>query len=186
MTNQTLPHPGRQSGTAPSRWAELTPRQRAGLVVTVVLLPCLGGAGVFGAVAGLSTVSSGEPAPSARRFAEAPPADEAAVPEARASRTPAPVQRTRTVTVTRRIPYATRVVRDKSLPKGKRVVRARGVPGVRALTFQVTVGRPGKRKLIRSAVIRRPVTRVIVVGAGTPCDLTKVRITGFVMPKVFR
>ncbi|GAB1694334.1 G5 domain-containing protein [Krasilnikovia sp. M28-CT-15] len=198
MTNQTPAHPRRQSGTAPSPWAELTPLQRAGLVVTVLLLPCLGGIGVIGTIAGLSSVSDGEPLPSARRFAEVPPAEvpplaEPAEPEADATETtppPARVVRTRTVTVTRRIPYATRAVRDKKLPKGTKVVRIRGASGVRTLTYRVTVtdGRPGKRRLIRSVVVRRPVTRVIVIGTGKRrsvlCDQSTARIIGFVARRV--
>ncbi|BFU42460.1 hypothetical protein KRMM14A1004_06970 [Krasilnikovia sp. MM14-A1004] len=166
--------------------------------MTVLLLPCLGGIGVIGTVAGLTAVSAGEPLPSTRRLAEVPPAevpplDEHAVPEAdipEAKPSPTRAVRIRTITVTRRIPHATRTVRDKSLPKGMKVVRVRGKSGVRALTYQVTVadGRRSKRRLIRSVVVRRPVTRVIVVGTGQRgavlCDQSTVRIIGFVARRV--
>ncbi|RZU50125.1 surface rod structure-forming protein G [Krasilnikovia cinnamomea] len=187
--------------------------QRAGLVMTVLLLPCLGGIGVIGTVAGLSSVSDGsvggglvgdgsvgdgsvgdgEALPSTRRFAEVPPLNEPEASEGKlpaAKPSPTRVARTRTVTVTRRIPYATRTVRDKSLPKGKKMVRTKGRAGVRVLTYRVTVteGRPGKRRLIRSVVARRPVTRVVVVGTGKRgavlCDRSTVRIIGSIARRV--
>ncbi|MBO4206459.1 hypothetical protein GSF22_10655 [Micromonospora echinofusca] len=65
-----------------------------------------------------------------------------------------------------RIPYAERTVKDPSLAKGKRVVRVRGVAGVRTLTYRITVtdGVQTGRVLVRSVVTRAPVTQVVAVG----------------------
>jgi len=87
----------------------------------------------------------------------------------------APAIETRTVTETRSIPFSTRTVNDSTLPKGTTKVRTRGVPGVKTLTFEVTLtnGVQTARKLIREAVTRAPVTQVKAVGTKTTskqCD----------------
>jgi hypothetical protein len=78
----------------------------------------------------------------------------------------APTVETRTETKTQAVRHGERTVKDSSLAEGKRVVRTRGVDGVRTLTYEVTLtdGVPTARKLIRSAVTRQPVTEVVAVG----------------------
>ncbi|WP_184188681.1 G5 domain-containing protein [Micromonospora parathelypteridis] len=89
---------------------------------------------------------------------------------------PAPVVRVRTVTEQAAIKHGVRTVKDSSLAEGKRVVRTKGVDGVRTLTYQVTTtdGVQTGRKLVKSAVTKQPVTEVVAVGTKKPqssnCD----------------
>jgi surface rod structure-forming protein G len=78
----------------------------------------------------------------------------------------APVQTTRTETETREIPFATRLVRDPSLPRGTRQVQAAGQPGEERLRYLVTLadGQPTGRRLLDSTVVRQPQPRVIAFG----------------------
>jgi hypothetical protein len=71
-----------------------------------------------------------------------------------------------TVTETREIPFKEKIVKDSSLAKGTREVRTEGVPGVKTLTYQVTLtnGVETDRQLLRSEIAKKPVTQVIVVG----------------------
>jgi hypothetical protein len=77
-----------------------------------------------------------------------------------------PAVKKRTVTVTRRIPYATRRVKDSALAEGATKVRIPGRTGAKTLTYVVTLtdGVQTDRKLMREVVSRRPVTRVVAVG----------------------
>ncbi|MGC5053516.1 G5 domain-containing protein [Micromonospora sp. DT48] len=81
---------------------------------------------------------------------------------------------TRTITVTKKVPYKTRTVNDSSLAKGTKKVSTRGVPGVRTLTYEVTVvdGVQTEKKLITSEITTQPVTRVVRVGTkqARQCD----------------
>lgn len=167
----------------PSRFSRLTSRQRTGLLLgggaLTLLLLCCGGLTVIGAIA--------EPPPQSRPAAGAqeahpepsvasPAATASSVPPATPSLTPSPspVVEVRTVTATEKIPHGTRTVKDSSLTEGKRVVRTRGVDGVRTLTYQVTVtdGVQTDRKLVRSVVTRKAVTEVVAVGTkpARQCD----------------
>ncbi|WP_229399669.1 G5 domain-containing protein [Micromonospora okii] len=78
----------------------------------------------------------------------------------------APAMETRTETKTQAIRHGERTVKDSSLAEGKRVVRTRGVDGVRTLTYEVTLtdGVPTARTLVRSIVTKQPVTQVVAVG----------------------
>ncbi|MEV0879581.1 G5 domain-containing protein [Micromonospora echinofusca] len=73
---------------------------------------------------------------------------------------------TRTVAERQRINYTTRTVEDSSLPEGTRKVKTRGVPGVRTLTYEITLtdGVQTAKKLIRSEITKAPVTQVVRVG----------------------
>jgi resuscitation-promoting factor RpfB len=73
---------------------------------------------------------------------------------------------TRTVTETVRIPFATKNVKDSSLPKGTSKVRTRGVAGVKTVTYQVTFtdGAQTSKKLVRQQVTKEPVTQVVAIG----------------------
>ena len=77
-----------------------------------------------------------------------------------------PAVKTRTVTETRVIPFATRRVHDPNLAEGNTRTRVRGRTGVRRLVYQVTFtdGVPTTKKLIKQVVVRRPLTRVVAVG----------------------
>jgi hypothetical protein len=81
-----------------------------------------------------------------------------------------PVVTTRTVTTTSAVPFPTRTVRAKALPKGVTRVRVAGVAGARRDTYEVTYrdGVAVGRKLVRSVVVQQPVTRVVAVGVAKP------------------
>ncbi|MBY8872184.1 G5 domain-containing protein [Micromonospora sp. PLK6-60] len=98
--------------------------------------------------------------------ASSPAASSLAAPTTAAPTPRKPVVATRTETETRRVAHGTRTVQDSSLAKGKRVVRTRGVDGVRTLTYRVTLtdGQRTGRTLVRSVVTRQPVTEVVAVG----------------------
>ncbi|WP_412752938.1 G5 domain-containing protein [Krasilnikovia sp. M28-CT-15] len=73
----------------------------------------------------------------------------------------------RTVTESRIIPFRTRVVRDRSLPRGRVRERRPGIPGLRSIRYRVTyvAGRETFRVLLGAAVTRTPQDRVIAVGS---------------------
>jgi uncharacterized protein YabE (DUF348 family) len=72
----------------------------------------------------------------------------------------------RTVTETVRIPFATKTVKDPSLPKGTSKVRTHGVAGAKTVTYQVTFtdGTQTSKKLLRQQVTKEPVTQVTAIG----------------------
>jgi resuscitation-promoting factor RpfB len=178
------PDPARRPGVSPQ--AAGRPGRRAGLVVgggllAVVLLCCggvtrIGGLGDRGkpkpaadggqvAAAAPITVAPTTPTTPTTPATSAgttPPATPAGTPTA----SPTPQVRTRTVTETATVPFTTRTVKDSSLLTGRRVVRARGVAGVRTLTWEITLtdGVPTGKRLVRSAVTRQPVVQVVAVG----------------------
>ncbi|MEU8407189.1 G5 domain-containing protein [Micromonospora sp. NPDC048842] len=100
----------------------------------------------------------------------------AAPATASSSAAPAPVVQVTTVTEKATIRYGERTVKDSSLAEGKRVVRTKGVNGVRTLTYEVTTtdGVRTAKKLVKSAVTKQPVTQVVAVGTKKPqsskCD----------------
>ncbi|MFC0508132.1 G5 domain-containing protein [Micromonospora costi] len=162
------------------------------------MLFCCGGLGVIGLVAGepeqngsTSPVSAerepavaGTPATAVGQPAGTPPsvdvssvAPSAVAPSAVAPSSSAPSSPTvekRTVTETATIKYGQRTVEDPNLAEGKRVVRTKGVNGVRTLTYQVTItdGVQTGKKLIKSVVTKQPVTQVVAVGTKpqSTCD----------------
>ncbi|MEU8299748.1 G5 domain-containing protein [Micromonospora sp. NPDC048909] len=91
-----------------------------------------------------------------------PPTSVVATPSAAA----APDVQTRTVTQTQKIDYKTKTINDASLPKGTKKITTRGVPGVRTLTYEVTItdGVQTAKKLTRSEVTKAPVTQVVRIG----------------------
>lgn len=103
-----------------------------------------------------------------------PSADVASSAAVTPSAAATPVVEIRTVTEKQRINYKTRTVEDSSLPEGTRKVKTRGVPGVRTLTYEITLtgGVQTAKKLIRSQVTKAPVTQVVRVGTKqeSQCD----------------
>ncbi|MEV5823308.1 G5 domain-containing protein [Micromonospora harpali] len=187
MTHQPPYHRNPAAPVVPSvaraGWfRRLQPGQRVGVVLGGVLLStvllCCAGAAVVGtladdpgqgrtAVAAKASPPAAAPEPAvsdAAAPATAPPPTVSAAPSSPTA-TP-PTVETRTEKETQTIRYAERTVKDPSLAKGKRVVRTRGVNGVRTLTYQVTLtdGVPTGRKLLRSVVTKQPVTQVVAVG----------------------
>lgn len=69
-------------------------------------------------------------------------------------------------TRTQEIPFRTVTVEDPALAKGTRQVRTEGTPGLKTLTYDVTLtdGTATDRKLVSETVTRQPVDRVVAVG----------------------
>ncbi|MEV1290090.1 G5 domain-containing protein [Micromonospora sp. NPDC049679] len=144
---------------------------------------CCGGAVTIGAIAGSQPdTSSTTPAANAAGLSsESREASESAAPTAIAgAAVPSPsVEATptiekRTVAEQQAVPFATKTVKDASLPKGTRKVRTPGVAGVKTATYEVTFtnGVQTGKKLVRQQVTKAPVTQVIAVGtkATSRCD----------------
>lgn len=172
-----------------------------GSVTLSILLLCCTGTAIIGALAGepepTKTGTAAEQAQQPIVAAPAEPTEEAdaqvaspvamptATPDATessvsASPTPSaaasPVIRVTTETEQATVRYGARTVKDASLAEGKRVVRTKGVNGVRTLTYEVTTsnGVRTARKLVTSVVTKQPVTQVVAVGTKKPqsskCD----------------
>ncbi|HEX6498054.1 MAG TPA: G5 domain-containing protein [Micromonosporaceae bacterium] len=154
----------------------MTPKKTRALPIVLaalgtVLLLCFGTA-VAGAIG--SDDNAAAPPQSSRRTSTAAAASTAAAvsttaPAASgetASPSPTAVVEKRTVTETQAIPYATKTVTDSSLAKGTTRVRTRGVPGVKTVTYEVTLvnGVQTAKTLVRSEVTKAPVTQVVAVG----------------------
>nr|WP_296073278.1 G5 domain-containing protein [uncultured Actinoplanes sp.] len=183
MTNQTSPFVG---GNEPRTgfWARLTPVQRVGMILAVLVLPCCGGAALISAVFGDDKPKNADTAAAAEQIAgerAATPAttEQAGDQPAAATSEPetvptsaaaqAPVVTKKRVTQSKTIGFTTRTVKDSTLPKGETEVRTKGVAGVRTITYEVTLtdGKETSRKQISSVVTRKPVTKVIAVGTKT-------------------
>ncbi|MEU7798065.1 G5 domain-containing protein [Micromonospora arborensis] len=163
-----------------------------------ILLLCCTGTAIIGALAGepepTKTGTAAEQAQQPIVAAPAEPTEEASAPVATpaaaadttapsvsASPTPSdaaslPVVKVTTETEQATVRYGEKTVKDSSLAEGKRVVRTRGVNGVRTLTYEVTTtdGVRTARKLVRSTVTKQAVAQVVAVGTkksqSSKCD----------------
>ncbi|MEU8422820.1 G5 domain-containing protein [Micromonospora sp. NPDC048835] len=184
----------------PNWFRRTTPAGRAavilGSVTLSILLLCCTGAAVVGALTGEpNPTRTGTAAEEAQQPILAAPGAESAgaepssvplsapssvplstPPSAPPSEAAAPVVQVTTVTERATVRYAERTVKDSSLAEGKRVVRTKGVNGVRTLTYEVTTtdGVRTAKKLVKSTVTKQPVTQVVAVGTKKPkssnCD----------------
>ena len=140
-----------------------TTRNRLMALLVAGAVAALGGCGSDSPArpAASATALATEPAPSA-----APSMTPTPTPTATATATATATVVRRRVTVTRRIPYKTRRVKDPSLARGHTRVRISGKAGRRTLTYVVryTNGKRTSRRLVRKTVTRRPTTKVIAVG----------------------
>ncbi len=150
------------------------------LAVTALVLPCCGGVTLIGALSGPSdrerpdrVANAGAPLPAQDRIGAASAAVPAiADPGVASTPPPAPSatrsggMERRTVTQTRAVAFRTRTVEDPRLEQGTTRVRRAGVPGVRTLTYEITVrqGREAGRRLVDSTITRAPVHRIVAVG----------------------
>jgi hypothetical protein len=162
----------------------MNPNKKAALYVgggaLALLLACCGGLTLIGALA--DDPQQADRAADDRTAAAAAPATSAAstgdltaVDPPAAPTTAPPIVQTRTVEETRSIPFRTRTVNDSTLARGTRKVRTQGVPGVKTLTYEVTLtdGVETGRRLIGEKVNRKPITKVVAVGTKTAaprCD----------------
>ncbi|MEU8182005.1 G5 domain-containing protein [Micromonospora sp. NPDC049044] len=184
----------------PSWFRRASPARRTavilGSVTLSILLLCCTGTAIIGALAGEpEPTTTGTAAEQAEQPIVAAPAEPTevtstpvatspATPDAAGSSTPAsptpsaaappPVVKVTTETVQATVRYGERTVKDSSLAEGKRVVRTRGVNGVRTLTYEVTTtnGVRTSRKLVKSTVTKQPVTQVAAVGTRKPQSST--------------
>ena len=83
-----------------------------------------------------------------------------------ATESQSPTVEKQTITETQEIPFKKKTVEDSSLANGTRKIRTRGVPGVKTLTYEVTLtnGVESSRELLREEITKKPVTEVIVIG----------------------
>jgi resuscitation-promoting factor RpfB len=74
---------------------------------------------------------------------------------------------TKIMTVEEDIPPPVQVVNDASLSFGTQVVRQPGVPGKKAVTYQVQMqnGKEAGRTIIQQAIIQEPVTQIVARGS---------------------
>lgn len=149
-----------QASEQASEPAEMSPAPTTGLVI-----PTMGPATPF---TGPATPTIG-PAPTTMG-----PATTASTTGTDGTLRREPVIETRIVTETRTVDYDSETVRDNSLPKGTSEVRTTGVPGVRTLTYKVTLtdGVQTAKELVRSVVTTDPVTEVVAIGTmpNSKCD----------------
>ncbi|MET8530195.1 G5 domain-containing protein [Micromonospora sp. NPDC005172] len=180
---------GPQPSAVPNWFRRASPGRRVavilGSVLLSVLLLCCAGTAIVSALTGEpDPKSTGTAADEPQRPIVAAPAEptqaalaEAQSPEAAPSSAapssaapsgaaPSPVVRVTNVTERAAIRHGERTVKDASLAEGKRVVRTKGVDGVRTLTYQVTTtdGVQTGKKLVKSTVTKQPVTEVVAVG----------------------
>ncbi|MER7590581.1 G5 domain-containing protein [Micromonospora sp. NPDC127501] len=197
--NPGPPYPPSFDQTPRPNWfRRATPAGRVavilGSVTLSLLLLCCTGTAIVGALTGEAEptkaggtaaeqpqqpilAAPGEPTQEAPAQEESPIAAPSSAPAtAPSSAAAVPVVQVTTVTEQATIRYGERTVKDSSLAEGKRVVRTKGVNGVRTLTYEVTTtdGVRTARKLVKSAVTKQPVTQVVAVGTkkqqSSKCD----------------
>ncbi|RAO35545.1 Beta-N-acetylhexosaminidase [Micromonospora noduli] len=196
--NPGPPYPPSFGQTPRPNWfRRATPAGRVavilGSVTLSLLLLCCTGTAIVGALTGEPEptktgtaaeqpqqpilAAPGEPSEEAPAQEESPIAAPSSAPAtAPSSAAAVPVVQVTTVTEQATIRYGERTVKDSSLAEGKRVVRTKGVNGVRTLTYEVTTtdGVRTNKKLVKSAVTKQPVTQVVAVGTKKPqsskCD----------------
>ncbi|MFI6238788.1 G5 domain-containing protein [Micromonospora sp. NPDC050795] len=184
----------------PNWFRRATPASRVavilGSVTLSILLLCCTGTAIVGALTGEPEptktgtaaeqpqqpilAAPGEPTEEASPIAAPPSTVPSSAPTSVApspsSAAAEPVVQVTTVTEKATIRYGERTVKDSSLAEGKRVVRTKGVNGVRTMTYEVTTtdGVRTAKKLVKSAVTKQPVTQVVAVGTKKPqsskCD----------------
>jgi hypothetical protein len=79
---------------------------------------------------------------------------------------PVPVIVKKVVEETRQVPFQRVSVEDAALETGRTVVTTNGKPGVRRLTFELTItnGVQTHKRLVQQIVVTQPVTQVTAVG----------------------
>ncbi|MET7708186.1 G5 domain-containing protein [Micromonospora sp. NPDC005413] len=192
--------PGPRPPAAPNWFRRASPGRRVAVILgsvalSILLLCCMGGA-IIGALTGEpEPTRTGTAAEAQQPIVAAPaepteetPAQEVSPVAAPTTAPPAspspssaappaaPVVQVTTETEQTAIRYGERTVKDSSLAEGKRVVRTKGVNGVRTLTYEVTTtdGVRTAKKLVKSVVTKQAVTQVVAVGTkkaqSSKCD----------------
>ncbi|WCN84530.1 G5 domain-containing protein [Micromonospora sp. LH3U1] len=193
--------PGPRPPAAPNWFRRASPGSRVvvilGSVALSILLLCCAGTAIVGVLTGEPEPTRTGTAAEAQQPIVAAPAEPAeetpaqevspiaapttapppASPSTSSAAPPAvPVVQVTTVTEQAAIRYGERTVKDPSLAEGKRVIRTKGVNGVRTLTYEVTTtdGVRTAKKLVKSTVTKQAVTQVVAVGTkkaqSSKCD----------------
>ncbi len=128
-------------------------------------LCCLGG----GSLAVLGSVlpqAAEAPTTTKAPVRNSPAADVAPTESASPWASPSPKVETTTVSKTQAIPYGHRTVYDSSLAEGSRKVRVKGVPGIKTLTYEITLtdGVQTGKRLVKETITRKPVAEVVAIG----------------------
>ncbi|GAA3339053.1 hypothetical protein GCM10017714_12940 [Curtobacterium pusillum] len=144
------------------RWAALTTKTKATVVVVVAAAIWIGGVGSAGALVGSVVTNVGEARPAAV-VASA----ESATPRTTPTPTPTPVVVVSEVTEDSTIAFERTTVDDPALPKGQTRITTAGVPGVLTTTWRVTTtdGTETGRVQVGKEVTRAPVTEVTALGS---------------------
>jgi resuscitation-promoting factor RpfB len=173
----TVPQPQEQPyawpGTQPVKTSflrRLSPGRRAAVYIgggfLALLLVCLGGSAVIGALSGKPKEQT-----NAANQQDATTGDTQQIASAPTRTAPhtsaAPTVESKTITETQPIPFTEKTVDDGSLAKGTRQVRTPGVNGVKTLTYKVTYtnGSETGRELVSDVVTQQPVVQVVAVGS---------------------
>ncbi len=127
-----------------------------------MLALCFGGGTSLAMIGALVSPTTPPPADTATRSTAAATATRSPTPPP----SPTPSVEKRTETTTQTIPYGKRVVYDAALAAGTRQVRVKGVPGIKTLTYEITLtdGVQTGKRLVSETVTRKPVTEVTAIG----------------------
>jgi hypothetical protein len=155
-----------------SWWAKLPLWGRLSVVAGVAVLLCCSGGVVLGLLVPQQE-PGGDPGPAVQVPVSEPAdtsvpveASQSAPPTSASPASPTPKVEKREVTETRSLPYSRRTVQDASMTEGTRQVRVKGVPGVKTLTYEITLvdGEQTAKRLVGEKVTKQPVTEVVAVG----------------------
>ena len=148
------------------KWAALTTKTKATVVVAVAAVVWLGGVGSAGALVGAAASNVAGSHAATVAVATATP-----TPRASHTLTPTPTPEPVVVETERTqdtaIPFERTTVDDPALAKGQRRITTAGVPGVLTTTWRITTtdGVETGREEVGKRVTRAPVTEVTAVGS---------------------
>ncbi|MCJ1715377.1 G5 domain-containing protein [Curtobacterium sp. VKM Ac-2922] len=146
------------------RWAALTTKTKATVVVVVAGLLWIGGVGTAGAVVGAVATAAG---PSQSHQVAAVDATHAPSPTPTPTPTPTPVVTVSEATTVSPVPFERTTVDDPALPKGQTQLRTTGVDGELTATWRITTtdGVETARDEVDKAVTTPPVAEVTAIGS---------------------
>ncbi|WP_254629852.1 G5 domain-containing protein [Curtobacterium sp. Csp2] len=158
---------GQPEGADDMRWAALTTKTKATVVVAVAAAVWLGGVGSAGALVGSVAASAGDARPAAVVAAADPTTAPKATRTPTPTPTPTPVVEVTEVTSDAPVPFDRTTVDDPSLPKGQTKVTTAGVDGVETTTWRVTTtdGVETDRVEVGKEVTKAPVAEVTAIGS---------------------
>jgi len=149
------------------RWAALTTKTKATVVVAVAAAVWLGGVGSAGALVVSVAASAGETRPAAVVTAADPTTAPEVTRTPTPTPTPTPVVEVTEVTSDAPVPFDRTTIDDPALPKGQTKVTTAGVDGVETTTWRVTTtdGVETDRVEVGKEVTKTPVAEVTAIGS---------------------